>query len=372
MIKIKYSLVVGLISTFYTTLSFGAYQLNLQTPVTPIAREIYGLHMAILWFCVGIFIAVFGAMLYALLKHRKSLGHEAQQFHENTLVEIIWTIMPFCILGVMAYPASKTILSMKNTAAPEMTIKVTGYQWKWGYDYLEEGVSFYSALSTPRDQIENRAPKGEHYLREVDNPMVVPTGKRIRVLLTASDVIHAWWVPALGIKQDAIPGFIRDAWFSVETPGTYRGQCAELCGKDHGFMPIVVEAVEPEKYAAWLEEQKKKQAAAQLDPNKVYALEEFKTIGEKVYTANCVACHQADGKGIPGVFKGLDGSPIATGPKEQHVDIVMDGKPGTAMAAFAALLSDTEIAAVITYERNSWGNKTGDMIQPSEIKAYRK
>lgn len=371
MSKFKFSLILGFLCAINSAFVHAANELNLQPPVTPVARQIFGLHTTILWFCVGIFIVVFGAMFYAILKHRKSLGHKAEQFHENTTVEVIWTIIPFLILAGMAYPATKTVLFMKNATTPDLTIKITGYQWKWGYDYLQEGISFYSNLSTPRDQIENRAPKGEHYLLEVDNPVVVPIGKKVRLLITANDVIHAWWVPAFGVKQDAIPGFIRDAWFEVETPGTYRGQCAELCGKDHGFMPIVVEAVEPEKYVAWVEEQKKKQAATQLDPNKVYAMDELKAIGEKVYVKNCAACHQPDGKGTA-AFKPLDGSALVQGPKEQHIERVMGGKPGTAMAAFANQLSDAEIAAVITFERNSWSNKTGEVIQPSEIKAHRK
>src|SRR5258706_2711674 len=233
---------------------------NLQPPQTIIAREIYDLHTLIFAICCVIFVVVFGAMTYSIIMHRKSVGHKAEQFHENTTVEIIWTIIPFIILIGMAIPAAKTIIQMKDTSSPDMTIKVSGYQWKWGYDYLQEGISFYSALATPRDQLEGTAPKGVNYLLEVDNVVVVPTGKKIRIIITANDVIHAWWMPAFGVKQDAIPGFVRDSWFKVDKPGIYRGQCAELCGKDHGYMPIVVEAVEPEKYALWVAEQKKKMA----------------------------------------------------------------------------------------------------------------
>ena len=350
------------------------HQLNLPEPQSIIAQQIYDQHTMLLWICLAIFIGVFGTMFYSVLKHRKSLDYPAANFHHSTTVEIIWTIIPIFILVGMAYPATKTVIAMKDTSSPDITIKATGYQWKWGYDYLTgegDGISFLSNLATPKAQIENAAPKGENYLLEVDNRLVVPVGKKVRVLLTANDVIHAWWVPALGVKQDAIPGFIRDVWFTVEKPGTYRGQCAELCGKEHGFMPIVVEAVTPEKYAQWVGEQKTKLAAATVDVNKEFTMDELKAEGEKVYAANCVACHQANGKGIPGTFAPLDGSKIATGPKGEHINIVMNGKTGTAMAAFKHL-SDVQIAAVVTYERNSWGNAAGDLVQPSEINQLRK
>ena len=352
-----------------------ANQYNLQPPQTVIAREIYDLHTLIMWIIVVIFVLVFGTMTYAIVKHRKSVGHQAEQFHENTTVEILWTVVPFIILIGMAYPATKTVIQMKDTSNPDLTIKATGYQWKWGYDYLQDGVSFYSNLATPRDQIDGGNNAGREgnktYLLEVDNPVVVPVGKKVRIITTANDVIHSWWVPALGVKQDAIPGFVRDTWFKIDKPGTYRGQCAELCGKDHGFMPIVVQAVEPEQYAAWVAEQKKKTASAQPDPNKTWTLDELKAQGEKVYAQNCVACHQANGMGIPNTFPALSGSKIATGDKAAHMHIVLDGKPGTAMAAFKHL-SDADLAAVITYERNAWSNKTGDMITPADIKAARK
>lgn len=370
------------------------YAINFQTPESPVAQQIYHLHTLILWVCLGIFVVVFGAMFYSIFKHRKSAGHQAAHFHENTTVEIIWTIIPFFILIGMAYPATKTVLAMKDTSDPDMSIKVTGYQWKWEYEYMDTGIKFFSALATPREQIDNQSAKDPHYLLEVDHPLVVPTGKKIRVLVTANDVIHSWWVPAFGVKQDAIPGYIRDSWFEVEKPGIYRGQCAELCGKDHGFMPIVVEAMEPAKYQEWVAQQKAKAVVAAADDNKVYTLDELKQRGEKVYTANCAACHQANGQGIPGNFPPLvDGTPftaspdltdrlaqhgfwkdgkIVLGPKPQHLDIVMNGVPGTAMQAFGKQLSDVDIAAVVTYERNTWGNHTGDVIQPSEVKALRK
>ena len=352
-------------------------RLNLQQPETIIAREIYDLHTVILLICVIIFIVVFGAMFYALWKHRKSVGHRAEQFHENTTVEIIWTVIPFLILIGMAIPATKTVLAMKDSSSPDMTIKATGFQWKWRYDYLDEDIGFYSNLTTPLDQIENRAPKGEHYLLEVDNPLVVPIGKKVRILTTANDVIHSWWVPAFGVKQDAIPGFVRDTWFKVDEPGTYRGQCAELCGKDHGFMPIVVEAVSEGKYKEWVAQQQSKKSqtstSAAADLNKTYTLDELKAEGEKVYGKTCVACHQANGQGMPPTFPALAGGKIATGPLAGHVDIVVNGsKKNPAMVAWKTQLSDLEIAGVITYERNSFGNKLGDMVQPKDIAAARK
>ncbi len=365
----------GLLLAFNAGLASAAYQLNFQPPVTRIASDIYDLHMLMMYVILVIFCLVFGVMFYSIYAHRKSVGHKAAQFHENTTVEIIWTVIPFLILVAMAWPATKTLIAFKDTANPDITIKATGYQWKWGYDYLKgegEGVAFLSALSTPQDQIHNQKPKGENYLLEVDNPLVVPVGKKVRILTTANDVIHSFWVPAFGIKQDAIPGFVRDTWFKAETEGTYRGQCAELCGKDHGFMPIVVQVVSAQKYTRWVAEQKKKTAAAAEDPNKQWTMAELQARGEKVYAANCAACHQATGKGLPPAFPALDGSKIATGDKTAHIDRVLNGKAGTAMAAFGKQLADTDIAAVITYERNAWGNKTGDAVQPAEVKAARK
>jgi cytochrome c oxidase subunit 2 len=353
-----------------------AYELNLQPPVTKVAEQIYDLHTIMMWIVVVIFVGVFGVMFYSIYAHRKSVGHKAEHFHENTTVEIIWTIIPAVILVGMAWPATKTLLNLKDTTSPDITIKATGYQWKWGYDYLRgegEGISFLSSLSTPQDQIVGTAPKDEHYLLETDNHLVVPVNRKIRLLTTANDVIHSWSVPAFGVKQDAIPGFVRDAWFKVEKPGTYRGQCSELCGKDHGFMPIVVDAVSAEQYTAWVAEQKKKLASAAEDSNKKWDFAGLKARGEKVYSVNCIACHQATGKGLPGAFPALDGSKIVNGPRAAHLDIVVNGsKKNPAMVAFGKQLSDTDIAAVITFERNSWGNKTGDVIQPGEVKAARK
>jgi len=365
----------SLLAFFGATPAEAVREYNLQTPVTPIATQIYDLHTYIMWICVVIFIGVFSVMFYSIFAHRKSKGHQAAQFHENTVVEVIWTVIPFLILLFMAFPATKTILAMKDASAPDMTVKVTGYQWKWGYDYLDDGFGFYSNLKTPYVQIHGEEPKGEHYLLEVDNPLVVPVGKKVRVLITANDVIHSWSVPAFGVKQDAIPGFVRDAWFKAETPGIYRGQCSELCGKEHGFMPIVVEVKSADDYARWLAEHKKSAAAAD-DTNKVWDQKDLIARGEKVYAANCAACHQANGKGVPNAFPALDGSKIVTGPIAAHLDTVMngvvkDGKP-TAMVAWKNSLSDADIASVVTYERNSWGNHDGDMVQPAQVVAARK
>ena len=368
-------LIGGLPLALCAGLASAAYQFNFQPPVTRIASEIYDLHMLMMYVILVIFCVVFGVMFYSIYAHRKSVGHKAEQFHENTTVEIIWTVIPFVILIGMAWPATKTLIAFKDTANPDITIKATGYQWKWGYDYLKgdgEGVAFLSALATPQEQIHNQKPKGENYLLEVDNPLVVPVGKKVRILTTANDVIHSFWVPAFGIKQDAIPGFVRDTWFKADKEGTYRGQCAELCGKDHAFMPIVVEVVSQEKYTQWVADRKKKAAAAAEDPNKQWSAADLKARGEKVYAANCAACHQATGKGLPPAFPALDGSKIAIGDMNAHIDMVLNGKAGTAMAAFGKQLSDTDIAAVVTYERNAWGNKTGDAVQPAEVKAARK
>jgi len=345
-----------------------------QPAVTPIARDIDELHQYVMWLIIVIFIGVFGAMFYSCYAHRKSVGHKAAQFHENTTVELIWTIIPAIILVIIAWPVTKVVIAQKDTSAADLTIKATGYQWKWGYDYINgegEGISLVSMLATPNEQIRGEAKKDEHYLLEVDNELVVPVGKKVRILTTAADVVHSWWMPAFGVKQDAIPGFIRDTWFKAEKAGVYRGQCAELCGKEHGFMPIVVRVLPQEEYTKWVGEKKKALLASAEDVNKTWSQDELKARGEKVYAANCVACHQATGKGAPPAFPPLDGSKTVNGPKEAHIDTVLNGRPNTAMAAFGKQLSDTDIAAVITYERNSWSNKAG-MVQPAEVKARRK
>jgi cytochrome c oxidase subunit 2 len=350
-------------------------QLNFQTPVTPIASQIYNLHTLMLIICLAIFAAVFGVMFYSILKHRKSLGHKSATFHESTTVEIAWTVVPFLIVIGMALPATKTVVSMKDTSNADITIKATGMQWKWGYDYLKgegEGISFLSALSTPRDQIvDSSKVKNDNYLLEVDNDIVVPVNKKIRIVTTANDVIHAFAVPAFGIKQDAIPGFVRDTWFKAEKIGVYRGQCSELCGKEHAFMPIVVNVVSAGDYTKWVDGKKKEMASKADDPNKVWTVDELKERGAKVYAANCVACHQATGKGVPGAFPALDGDPIVNGPRAAQINILLNGK--NAMPAWKAVLSDTEIAAVITYTRNSWSNKAAEnIVQPAEVLAARK
>jgi cytochrome c oxidase subunit 2 len=345
-----------------------------QAPASNLARDIDQLHQVIMWLIIVIFVGVFGFMFWSVYAHRKSKGHVAEQFHENTTVEILWTVIPALILVIIAWPVTKTVIAQKDTSAPDLTIKVTGYQWKWGYDYIKgegEGISFVSMLSTPREQIEGNAPKGDNYLLEVDNEVVVPVGKKVRVLVTAADVIHAWWIPAFGAKQDAIPGFLRDTWFRANEPGTYRGQCTELCGKEHGYMPIVVRVVSAEDYSKWVGERKKTMAAAADDPSKAWQPEELAQRGEKVYAANCVACHQGTGRGMPPTFPALAGSKVVNGPEQGQIDIVLNGKPNTAMQAFGKQLSDTDIAAVITYTRKSWGNKASD-VQPAEVKARRK
>ncbi len=346
------------------SLAHAALEWNLQQPITPIAQQMFDLHSYIFWVCAVIFVLVFGVMFYSIFKHRKSVGHKAAQFHENTTVEVVWTVIPFLILLFMAWPATKTILAMKDTSAPDLTIKITGYQWKWGYDYLQEGFGFYSNLATPLAQIENREPKGPNYLLEVDHPMVVPVDTKVRVIITANDVIHAWWVPAFGVKQDAIPGFVRDSWFKAEKVGVYRGQCAELCGKEHGFMPVVVEVKSKDDYAKWVRDQKARMSAAADDPSKTWTAAELMAKGASVYAANCVACHQANGKGVPGAFPALDGSKLVNGPVDAQIALVLHGKTGTAMPAWKQL-SDADIAAVITYTRNSWGNKSGDVLPPA-------
>jgi cytochrome c oxidase subunit 2 len=359
------------------------YQLNMQPPVTGIGAEVYSLHNYMMLVCVAIFVGVFGVMFYSVFKHRKSLGHKPATFHESTAVEIAWTVVPFLIVIVMALPATRTVVAMKDTSNADLTIKATGMQWKWGYDYLAgegEGISFLSNLATPRSQIGEPgvAPtekRSATYLLEVDNEVVVPVNKKVRLVLTANDVIHSWTVPAFAVKQDAIPGFVRDAWFKATQVGTYRGSCVELCGKDHAFMPIVVKVVSEADYTAWVADQKKRMAALADDPTKVWTIDELKTKGETVYAANCVACHQANGKGMPNVFPALDGDETVLGPKAKQIDVVLNGlhsgKYPAAMPAWKQL-ADSDIAAVITYTRNSWSNKAAEnIVQPAEVLAAR-
>jgi len=364
-------LILGVSLWFTVPAAFAAYGLNFQKPVTPIGHKLLELHNLILIICVVIFVIVFGFMFYSIFAHRKSRGHKAAQFHENTTLEVVWTVIPFVILVSMALPSTATLLEMDDTSKSELTIKITGYQWKWKYDYPDQDIAFFSSLSTPRDQIENKTAKGEHYLLEVDNPVVLPVGKKIRLLVTANDVIHAWWIPQFGTKKDAIPGFINELWTRIDVPGVYRGQCAELCGKDHGYMPIVVNAVSPEDFTKWVAMQKDKAAADSASGAKTWSKDDLMEKGKKVYASSCAACHGANGEGV-GPFPKIVGSKIANGPLADHMNIVMHGKAGTAMQAFAAQLSDTDLAAVVTFERNGFGNKAGDTVQPSQVKALRK
>jgi len=342
-------------------------EINFQPPVTKIAEELYHLHMMMLLLCTVIFVGVFGVMFYSIFMHRKSKGHKAANFHESTTVEIIWTIVPFIIVVLMALPATKTVVAMKDTSNADLTIKVTGYQWKWGYDYVKgpgEGINFFSTLTTPRTEVDGRAPITDTYLQEVDHPLVVPVNKKIRIITTAADVVHSWYVPAFGVKQDAIPGYVRDTWFKAEKVGTYRGFCTELCGKEHAFMPVVVTVLSDDDYAKWVDGEKKKMASANDDPNRTYTMAELMQRGAEVYKSNCAVCHQPTGKGA-GVFPALDGSKIANGPIAAHVSIVLNGK--NAMPNWGKTLNDVEIASVITFERNSWGNHTGDILQPRQV-----
>ncbi len=353
--------------------AFAGYSdtLNLREGVTDISHRVYDLHMLIFWICVVACVGVFAVLIYSIMMHRKSKGAQPATFHESTTVEIIWTTIPFLVLVGMAVPATTTLLALEDTRDADMSILVTGYQWKWKYDYLDEDISFFSVLTTPREQIEGSAEKGENYLQEVDNPIVVPINKKIRFLITSNDVIHSWWVPDLGWKQDAVPGFINDAWTELSEPGLYRGKCAELCGKDHGFMPIVLIAKTEEDYATWVAEQKGAAEAEMAAATQTWTMDDLVARGEAVYNTNCAACHQANGAGIPGVFPAIAGGAISTGDMAGHMDIVINGKAGTAMQAFGAQLSDVDLAAVITFERNGFGNDKGDMVQPSEIAAAR-
>ena len=344
-----------------------AWEFNMPVGVTETSQSVYGLHMTIFYICLFIAIVVFGIMFWSIFHHRKSRGANAAQFHSSTLVEVIWTIIPVLILVAMAVPATRTLSAMYDPTESDIDIQVTGHQWKWHYKYIGEDVDFFSILNTSREEIENRKKKNPNYLLEVDNALVVPTNKKIRFLFTSNDVIHAWWVPDLAVKKDAIPGFINEAWTRIEEPGLYRGQCAELCGKHHAFMPIEVKAVPEDEYLAWLDEQKAAKLAVADSASKDWSMDELMTAGAIVYEKNCAVCHQADGSGVPGAFPALNGSAIVQGDKAGHLNIVIKGNLAKGMPAFGEQLSAVDIAAAITFERNSWDNQTGDMVTPAEV-----
>ena len=351
-------------------------QINLHPPVSPIAQQQIWLHNVTMLVCLVIGVLVFGAMLISIVKHRRSVGHQAAHFHESVAVEIAWTVVPFIIVVTLGALATRTVVAQKDTSNADLTIKATGYQWKWGYDYLKgegEGIGFLSTLDPAQRDLSNsgKPPPLDNYLLKVDNPLVVPVDKKIRVITTAGDVIHSWMVPAFGVKQDAIPGFVRDTWFRADKPGDYYGQCAELCGKEHAYMPIHVRVLAAADYSKWVDGKMKELAAAADDPNKVWTLPDLVARGEKVYSANCAACHRPDGKGA-GPIKPLDGSAIVLNDPAAEIRTVLDGRLNGAMPSWSKQLSDTEIAAVITYTKNSWSNKTGKLVQPTEVAAARK
>ena len=355
-----------------STGAFAAWDLNLPVGVTPISKIVYDLHMLILWICIAIGVVVFGVMFISIVRHRKAAGAQAAQFHHSTFAEIAWTVIPIVILVAMAVPATTTLIEMEDTTDADLTVKVTAYQWMWKYEYIEDGVTVYSTLApSSRQAIYEDPTKVDNYLLEVDNPIVFPVDKKVRLLLTADDVIHAWWVPELGQKKDAIPGFINEIWTRIEEPGVYRGQCAELCGKDHGFMPIVVRAAPEEEYRAWVDERKTAQAEQAALAMRTWDRTELMTLGENVYVGSCATCHQLDGSGVAGAFPSIQGSEVATGDVQAHLKLVMDGRGGTAMRPFGSQLDDVELAAVVTYQRNAFGNATGDVVQPAMISAAR-
>jgi cytochrome c oxidase subunit 2 len=363
-----------LLSNF--TFATDNWQMNMYKGVTPISHDMYNLHMIAIWVCAAIGVGVFGVMFYALIYHRKSKGHKAAYFHEHLSLEIIWSVIPFIILVALAVPATKVLINMEDSTDSDVTIKVVGYQWKWQYQYLDQGISYFSVLSTPYAQIRNEEPKNQWYLLEVDKPLVVPIHKKIRFLVTSNDVVHSWWVPELGVKRDAIPGFMHEAWARIEKPGTYRGQCAELCGINHGFMPIVVKAVSENEFKAWVAEQPKITDAELIIDKptpKDMSRKALMKLGKVKYETHCSACHRADGKGIPPMFPALKASSVAVGhPISRHIEMILNGVSGTAMQPYAEQLSDEEIAAIATYERNSWGNNTNDEIQPKDVAEVRK
>jgi cytochrome c oxidase subunit 2 len=377
----------GLLAALLPALAQADFSWNFPTPVTPIGRETLHMHNEFMLIITALFVVVFAIMIYSMIKHRKSAGHEPATFSGPTgSVQWFWALVPFAILlfidfVLMGIPATHAVIDMEDTKTKaDMVLKVTGMQWKWQYEYPDSGIKYISTISTPREQIANQQAKGSNYLLEVDNPVVLPVGKKVRILLTSTDVIHTWWVPQFGVKRDAIPGFLRETWVKIEEPGIYRGQCAELCGKDHGFMPVVVHAVPEAEYLAWVDQKKTELAAAAGGSDKTWSRDELLAKGKDVYEKQCAVCHQPNGEGLPPAFPALAGSKVVNSPllspegkllKDSHPDRVLNGKEGTAMQAFKNTLSDTELAAVITFERNSFGNTKGDLIQPAQIKALR-
>jgi len=371
---------IAIFSLITTNFAHAEYGLNLTKGVTAFSHEVYGLHMVIFWICVVIAVLVFVAMFYSMYAHRKSKGVTAAQFSHSTKAEIIWTVIPILILIVIAIPSTRALINMEapvdengDKIKMEMALKVTGYQWKWKYDYLDNGISFLSTLkkesNIARQLKSNIDPNTiENYLLEVDKPLVIPVDTNIRILLTADDVIHSWWVPAFGWKRDAIPGYVNEAWTNVKEVGTYRGQCAELCGKDHGFMPIVVEVVSKEDYAQWVKDQTGEQEAEELANTSEWTQADLITKGEEVYNAQCAACHQSSGQGMPPAFPALDGSALVNGALDEQIKTVVFGREGTAMQAFGGMLSESDIAAAITYTRNAWSNTAKDVAQPNDVK----
>ncbi len=380
-------LLLGWLALLLPALALADYSWNFPRPVTPIARDTLEIHNHFMIVITILFTVVFGIMIYSMIKHRKSVGHRPAKFTGPTgTVQWLWALVPFAILlfidyVLMGIPAYHAVKDMEDTRTKaDMVLKVTGMQWKWQYEYPDSGVKYISTMSTPRDQVANKEAKGVHYLLEVDNPVVLPVGKKVRVLLTSTDVIHTWWVPQFGVKRDAIPGFLRETWVKIDEPGIYRGQCAELCGKDHGFMPVVVHAVPENEYLAWVDKKKTEMAAAASGSDKTWSKDELMAAGKAVYEKNCASCHQPEGQGLPPVFPALAGSKVVNTPllspegklvKDGHVDRVLNGKEGTAMQAFKTTLSDADLAAVITFERNSFGNTKGDLIQPAQVKSLR-
>ncbi|NOX49831.1 MAG: cytochrome c oxidase subunit II [Gammaproteobacteria bacterium] len=366
--SIKYvSMILGLIMAGYGF----ADELNMPVGVTEISRQVYGLHMTIFWVCVVIGAIVFSVMFWSIISHRRSLGYKAATFHESTTLELAWTVIPTLLLVIMAIPATQVLIAMYDTGGEDMTVEVRGYQWKWQYKYLDDDYnqtfSFFSSLSTPKDQIENRSIKGEHYLLEVDNHLRIPANRKVRFLITSEDVIHSWWVPDFAVKRDAVPGMLNELWTIVPETGFYRGQCTELCGKDHGFMPVVVEVMEEAAFDTWYAQEVVAAAVREEAMSKTFSNEELMAEGKQVYTTFCASCHLENGQGIPPVFPSLVGTAMMTGPRDEHLRLVFDGVPGSAMQAFGKQLDAVQLAAVVHYERHSWGNKAGDITQPRDV-----